>query len=122
MSVVSIMIRYFFKRKWQNLPIPKEMNTHVYNNDYTNLMRQNRKKRFISLKLIIDTLICLVCPIPFIEVPVFLSEYVHDQAEPIVAEYLLSDFIIIFMFTRIYLVLRNAFNHTEFSDPYAKLH
>ena len=26
------------------------------------------------------------------------------------------------MFSRVYIILRNAFNHTEFSDPYAKLH
>lgn len=59
-SVITIIVRYYFKRKWQNLPIPKEVHHQVYNNDYTNLMRQNRRKRFISFKLIFDVLLCLV--------------------------------------------------------------
>lgn len=121
-SVITIMVRYYLKRKWQNLPIPKEVQKQVYNNDYTNLMRQNRRKRFISLKLVIDTIICLICPLPFYETLVVVSQYVSDESEPIQALYCLSDFILIFMFTRIYIILRNAFNHTEFSDPYAKLH
>lgn len=121
-SLITIIIRYYFKRKWQNLPVPKEVRNQVYNNDYTNLMRQNRRKRFISIKLILDSVICIICPIPFYETDINISQYVHDEREPVSANYLLSDLILIFMFTRIYLVLRNAFNHTEFSDPYAKLH
>lgn len=56
-SVGTIVVRYYFKRKWQNLPFPKEITSQVYNNDYTNLMRQNRRKRFISYKFAIDVII-----------------------------------------------------------------
>ena len=121
-SVSTIVIRYYYKRKWQNLPIPKEVQNQIYNNDYTNLMRQNRRKRFISYKFIIDIIICLICPIPYYEISFYLTEFVTSQKEEVEAPYLLSDMILIFMFSRFYLMIRNVFNHTEFSDPYAKLH
>jgi hypothetical protein len=121
-SWVTIIIRYYFKRKWQNLPIPKEVQNQVYNNDYTNLMRQNRRKRFVSWKLIVETIILAICPIPFYEYGFYISQFVVGHEEAISAYYLLSDMILIAMFSRFYIVLRNIFNHTEFSDPYAKLH
>ena len=37
-------------------------------------------------------------------------------------EYLFSDFILLFMFLRLYILVRNIFNHSKFSDPYAKMH
>ena len=121
-SWVTMLIRYYYKRKWQNLPIPKEVQFQVYNNDYTNLMRQNKTKRFVSFTLIIDSVICLVCPIPFFERIITVKQNVINYTQPLDAGYLLSDFILMFMFTRLYILIRNVFNHTEFSDPYAKLH
>ena len=121
-SVGTIVVRYYFKRKWQNLPFPKEITSQVYNNDYTNLMRQNRRKRFISYKFAIDVIIWIVWPFPFHEFSFSMYEFVTSQKQEVMAEYLISDMILIFMFTRFYLLIRNVFNHTEFSDPYAKLH
>ena len=121
-SAGTIVVRYYYKRKWQNLPIPKEVQNQIYNNDYTNLMRQNRRKRFVSYKFIFDIIICIIWPIPFYEFNFYVSEFATTQKEEIEAEYLLSDMILILMFSRFYLMIRNFFNHTEFSDPYAKLH
>jgi len=121
-SFALLVTRYYYKRKWQNLPIPKEVQYQVYNNDYTNLMRQNKRKNFMSLTLVIDSIICLICPLPFVEHLIVINENVHLFNRPLSIKYLLSDFILMFMFTRIYILVRNIFNHTEFSDPYAKLH
>lgn len=117
-----LLIRYYHKRKWQNLPIPKEARYQVYNNDYTNLMRQNRSKRFVSVTLVIDSFICLVSPIPFVEYVIVFYQNVINFQRPLEVGYLLSDLILMFMFTRIYILIRNIFHHTEFSDPYAQLH
>lgn len=70
----------------------------------------------------LETVICLICPLPFYEVMFPISQYVVGKADPLSADYLVSDFILIFMFLRFYLVLRNVFNFSEFTDPYAKLH
>lgn len=51
LSVCTIIIRYYYKRKWQNLPIPPQVQNQIYNNDYTVMMRKNRRKTFISFKL-----------------------------------------------------------------------
>ena len=112
-SAGTIVVRYYYKRKWQNLPIPKEVQNQIYNNDYTNLMRQNRRKRFVSYKFIFDIIICIIWPIPFYEFNFYVSEFVTTQKEEIEAEYLLSDMILILMFSRFYLMIRNFFNHTE---------
>ena len=34
--------------------------------------------------------------------------------------YLLSEFMLVFMFSRIYFVVRSMLNYTQFMDPYAK--
>ena len=118
-----MIVRYYYKRKWQNLPIPKEVQYQVYNNDYTNMMRMNKTKRFVSFTLVMDSLICLICPIPFYEIRITIRQSVIDYEEAqLNASYILSDIILVFMFTRIYILIRNMFNHTYFSDPYAKLH
>ena len=85
-------------------------------------MRHNRRKRFFSYKLMFDVIICLICPLPFCEYKFYFVEYVPSEKNHLEAEYLVSDIILILMFSRIYLVIRNALNHTEFTDPYAKLH
>ena len=59
---------------------------------------------------------------PLVEYDFTHEEYIDDPRQRVGAIYLVSDFILVFMFTRFYIMIRNAFNHTEFSDPYAKLH
>ena len=88
-------------------------------------MRKNRRRNFISTMLLCDVFICIICPIPFFELHYNESNFVQgfDSSDSKAhATYLLSDFILTFMFLRLYLVIRNVFNHTQFSDPYAKLH
>ena len=88
-------------------------------------MRKNRRRNFISTMLLCDVFICIICPIPFFELHYNESNFVqgYDSSDSKAhATYLLSDFILTFMFLRLYLVIRNVFNHTQFSDPYAKLH
>jgi uncharacterized membrane protein len=53
-SVLFLILRYMYKRKWQNLEIPKEIKKRVYNNDYTNRMERNRRKNFFSWNLVFD--------------------------------------------------------------------
>lgn len=122
LSILFLLLRYSFKRKWQNLPIPKEIKNRVYNNDYTNSMRQKRRKNFFSWNLLFDVIILTLQPFPYLDFEITLSEYNNSGDEVIAPIYLLSDFLLLLMFLRLYIVIRNIFNHSQFSDPYAKLH
>lgn len=121
-SVLFLILRYYFKRKWQNLSIPPEIVHRVYGNDYTNAMRQNRRKNFISCNLIVDLIILSIQPLPYIDHEIRLGEYNASGTDTIYPLYLVSDFLLLLMFLRIYILVRNLFNHSQFSDPYAKLH
>lgn len=94
----------------------------VYNNNYTNAMRQNRRKKFFSWNLLIDLVILTIQPFPYLDKEIRIAEYNADGTDVIYPLYLLSDFLLLLMFLRIYIVIRNIFNHSQFSDPYAKLH
>jgi len=85
-------------------------------------MRQNRKKRFVSWVLLIEVMILVISPSPFFEYEFRIDQYVVGKSDPVPATYLISDWVLLFMFFRLYIILRSFFNHTEFSDPYAKLH
>jgi hypothetical protein len=84
-------------------------------------MRQKRRKRFFSWNLLFDIIILTIQPFPYLDFEVHLKEYNSDNHE-INPVYLLSDFLVLLMFLRMYIVIRNIFNHSQFSDPYAKLH
>ena len=68
-------------------------------------------------------MIFLICPIPF-------KDYLFDfhfinlstgKTDPkLKVYYLLSDFILAFMFLRIYFVVRAVFNYNMYMDSYAK--
>lgn len=131
-SVVFLCLRYYYKRAWQNLPIPKEIKKRVYSNDYTNnTMRQNRVKGYFSTNFLIDIIILTIQPLPLIEFKVNVYEYLNysppnedipSYEKKFPGEYLFSDFLLLFMFLRIYILIRSIFNHSQFSDPYAKQH
>ena len=93
-SVLTLLYRYWFKIKWRNLPIPKQLQSQVYNNDFTNLMRQNRKKRFISMNLLFDVVVLVVHPLPFWEHVIVVTEYFKETNVPQEAVFLTSDFVL----------------------------
>ena len=95
----------------------------MYNNDYTNAMRKNRRKSYFSFNLLFDLVILTVQPIPFVDWGITIEVYSTSDGKTLLyPTYLISDFLLLFMFLRIYIVIRNVFNHSLYSDPYAKLH
>lgn len=94
LSVLIIWVRYYYKYQWRNLPIPKQALSVVYNNDYTNYMRQNRRKGFLSLHFLFDIIVLGVHPPPFWDYEIWISENVNGSPFPFSAMYLASDFII----------------------------
>lgn len=94
LSVVVLIIRYWYKIKWRNLPIPKQIRNQFYNNDYTNLMRSHREKNFVSVMLFFDVLILIIHPPPFYEKGLWISENIKGSPYAEHAMYLVSDFII----------------------------
>ena len=121
-SFICLVLRYYYKRKWQNMPLPKEVAKRVYSSQYVTLIRKNRNKSFISWNLIFDLIIITIQPVPGLEYRVNFREYLDGEQSSTQGTYLLSDFFLLFMFLRIYIVVRNIFNHSKFSDPYAKMH
>jgi len=121
-SVFCLLSRYYYKRKWQNLQIPKEIKNRIYNNDYTKRMASNRRKNFFSWNLLFDLIILTIQPFPFMDLEIRMKAWNSHGNEQLYPLYLLSDFILLFMFLRFYILIRNIFNHSQFSDPYAKLH
>ena len=121
-SIICLVLRYYYKRQWQNMPIPKEIAKRIYSNHYVSLIRKNRDKKYFSWSLIFDLIILTVQPFPGLEYKITFKEYLGEKDDPIHKSYLLSDFFLLFMFLRLYIVLRSIFNHSKFSDPYAKMH
>lgn len=72
--------------------------------------------------MIIDLIILTIQPIPFVDYAIDIEEYKPDGTTLIYPAYLISDFLLLIMFLRIYIVIRNVFNHSQYSNPYAKLH
>lgn len=61
------------------MTIPKELAKRVYTNHYVNLIQKNRVKRYMSLNLIIDIIILIVHPIPFLDFGINYSEYMRGD-------------------------------------------
>ena len=73
-------------------------------------MSITRRKSFVSWSLVFEIMIIVVQPIPFYDVPIYVRFYKGGIAYN--AEYLLSDFLLLFMFLRLNLVIRNFFNYS----------
>lgn len=68
----------------------------------------------------------IIIPLPFYE-RYFLINYQHRQVQAdsgangeIITSYFLSDFILAFMFLRIFFLCRSIFNYSIYTDPYSK--
>lgn len=94
-GVAVLVYRYWFKIQWSNLPVPKGLRTQVYGGDYTSLMRQNRKKSFVSANLALGVVLLALHPLPLtVEPAIWVREYVREFATQQEAQYLVSDFIL----------------------------
>jgi len=68
----------------------------------------------------IEVLVILLCPIPYYDKIITIHSMNPNKNGTVKVYYLLSDFILIFMFLRIIFLLRSVINYSIFMDIYSK--
>ena len=69
----------------------------------------------------IEAFIFLITPIPYYNPIIRTNAFdIVDRKAGIAVYYLLSDFITVFMFIRVYFIVRAFFNYSIYTDTYAK--
>lgn len=71
-------------------------------------------EHFLTGQFILEIIILALVPIPGYDRFITINCMGKDTV------YLLSEFMLVFMFFRIYFVVRSFLNYTQFRDPYAK--
>jgi len=70
---------------------------------------------------IAEILMLIVCPIPYFDRVICINPINADaRNETVAVYYLTSDFILAFMWIRIYFLIRAVINYSDFTDIYAK--
>jgi len=62
----------------------------------------------------------IICPIPYYDFIIMINAPSLDRMSTIKIYYLLSDFILAFMFARVFFLMRAGFNYSMFMDVYSK--
>lgn len=56
----------------------------------------------------------MICPWPM------MDSYIVINCQGVEVTYMMSEFLLVFMFIRFYFFIRTAFNFTIYNDPFAK--
>ena len=125
-GVVTLWVRHVAKARWLNEDLPLELlkSPYVLGGSAREVIEAEGYKRrsWFQTSFWLEAAIFLVCPLPFFE-KAFSFEYIDtssSRAVKIKIYYLLSDFILVFMFLRIYFVVRAVFNYNMYMDSFAK--
>jgi hypothetical protein len=86
--------------------------------DFTKMILSPRK--LYSLTFFFDVLIMLINPIPYYDFIIVFPCLNIIHTEPVKVYYLLSDFLLAFMFMRVVFVFRSVINYSLFMDIYSK--
>jgi len=62
----------------------------------------------------------IICPIPYYDFIIQIDAPSFKRLTTIKIYYLLSDFILAFMFARVFFLMRACFNYSMFMDVYSK--
>lgn len=133
-SVVCYGFRQYYKNKWFVLftQSKKQKSGIMYNyygekvtkcqHDHSRFdVRKNHCSRFFLL----EVLILLLCPIPYWDFYVSIDYYRGktlgtDIDQGITINQLFSDYILCFMFLRLFFLFRAMFNYSIYSDAYSR--
>ena len=125
-GVVTLWVRHVAKARWLNEDLPLELlkSPYVLGGSAREVIEAQGYKRrsWFQTSFWLEALIFLVCPLPFFE-KAFAFEYIDISAGKtgrLKIYYLLSDFILVVMFLRVYFVVRAVFNYNMYMDSFAK--
>jgi hypothetical protein len=83
--------------------------------------RQFRRRVWFRSSFWAEALIFLIQPIPYYDILIPVQAIdINNKTTTITVWYLLSDFLLVFMWLRIYFVVRAIFNYNRFTDVHAK--
>ena len=125
-GVITLYMRHLIKSRWLNEDLPAEMmkNNYILGGDAntTELLDGNWKRRnWFQISFWLEAAIFLVCPVPFKDWSVVVKTIdTTDKSQYIRIYYLVSDFILVFMFLRVFFIIRAIFNYNMYMDSFAK--
>jgi hypothetical protein len=127
LGVFTLLLRHFSKAKWLNEDLPNEMTQNLYTNQWLDFAQDFtaglmfKRRTWFSNRFWIEAICLMICPIPY------WDQYFHIEAlnitnrsEQLKVYYLVSDLILVFMFVRVFFVVRAVFNYNLFTDLYSK--
>lgn len=120
-GVFTLTYRYLFKIQWENRELTQELSRSrmIRDFDFTNMLI-NSTSSLLRWDYIVDVLIMIASPIPYYDLIITMKAIDADKRSFIPVYYLLSDFILVFMFTRVIFVARAVINYSIFMDIYSK--
>mmetsp|Transcript_46211 Transcript_46211/g.61196 ORF Transcript_46211/g.61196 Transcript_46211/m.61196 type:complete len:247 (+) Transcript_46211:340-1080(+) len=125
-GMVTLWVRHVAKTRWLNEDLPVELlrSPYLMNDGGREVIEADGFKRrsWFQTSFWLEAAIFLVCPIPFRDWS-YQFEFIdiaNGRNSKLKVYYLLSDFILVFMFLRIYYVVRAVFNYNMYMDSFAK--
>jgi len=79
-----------------------------------------RYREVLTFWFWLEALFLIICPIPYFDLIITMQAPAPARDKEIPIYYLLSDFILAFMFVRFFILMRSVFNYTIFMDMYSK--
>lgn len=124
MGITTLYFRHAVKARWLNEDLPFELLNGEYRlkiNDKDEIETQGFKRRvWFQASFWYEAFIFLICPLPFLEWLIWIYAMSIDKLGRFKVYYLVSDFILVFMFLRIFFVIRAVFNYNMYTDVFAK--
>ena len=124
LGLTTLYFRHSTKTRWLNEDLPNEMfrSTRILNLENEEFNQAKFKRRtWFRPSFWGEALIFLICPLPYYDDVIKVSFMNNgDKTKNVTCYYLVSDFILIFMFLRIFFLIRAVFNYNIFTDVYAK--
>lgn len=113
-------IRHGSKAEWLNKDLPREISgsTNLPDLDFGKMLI-NAKTAF-GLSFWVEAFMILLCPIPYWDFIIVVPALNLSKDASINVYYLLSDFILAFMWVRIVFLTRSVINYSIFMDIYSK--
>lgn len=119
-GLCTLAVRHGTKAEWVNKDLPQEISgsQNLPDLDFGKML-MNTKSSY-GVPFFTEALMILLCPIPYWDMIITIPALNPEQTGTINCYYLLSDFILAFMFIRCIFLFRAIINYSIFMDIYSK--
>ena len=122
-GIIALYRRHKMKTDWLNNDLPHVMRQQTIQGISELAPAQKYIIKFRSpfrASFWLEAFILLIGPLPYYDPIITISALGIDKRERVIVEYLLSDFILSFMFIKMIFLIRAVFNYSMYTDTYAK--